>query len=386
MESTKYYLGLDVGGTNMVAGVVDENHQIIAKESIPTQAGRTIEEITTDMAEVSKKAVLKAGLQMEDISSWGIGMPSYVNPKTNLLVHANCFGWKNVPIYDYLKKHISLPTYIANDANCATYGEVLAGSASQYTDAIMLTLGTGVGGGIIMGKRIYSGADNMGAELGHTKLVYNGERCTCGQKGCLEAYCSSTALIRIMKEALQENKDTLIWKLCGEDENKVNGEILFEAAKAVWEAGAEIIALDCTSQITHEGRPAYELLPIVKKEIPEAIIFADVSNYEEAVRAVEMGADIVGPTLYGYTEATKHIEQPDLREFARMCRDFKDKAYVIMEGHIYSPEDAMKCIFLGAHSVVVGSAITRPHLITKRFTDLLTGYQNNWREAERSKH
>ena len=111
MESTKYYLGLDVGGTNMVAGVVDENHQIIAKESIPTQAGRTIEEITTDMAEVSKKAVLKAGLQMEDISSWGIGMPSYVNPKTNLLVHANCFGWKNVPIYDYLKKHISLPTY-----------------------------------------------------------------------------------------------------------------------------------------------------------------------------------------------------------------------------------------------------------------------------------
>ena len=118
MESTKYYLGLDVGGTNMVAGVVDENHQIIAKESIPTQAGRTIEEITTDMAEVSKKAVLKAGLQMEDISSWGIGMPSYVNPKTNLLVHANCFGWKNVPIYDYLKKHISLPTYIANDANC----------------------------------------------------------------------------------------------------------------------------------------------------------------------------------------------------------------------------------------------------------------------------
>ena len=78
------------------------------------------------------------------------------------------------------------------------------------------------------------------------------------------------------------------------------------------------------------AKAAYELLPIVKKEIPEAIIFADVSNYEEAVRAVEMGADIVGPTLYGYTEATKHIEQPDLREFARMCRDFKDKAYVIM--------------------------------------------------------
>ena len=178
MKSTKYYLGLDVGGTNMVAGVVDENHQIIAKESIPTQAGRTIDEITADMAAVSKKAVLKAGLQIEDISSWGIGMPSYVNPKTNLLVHANCFGWKNVPIYDYLKKHISLPTYIANDANCATYGEVLAGSASQYTDAIMLTLGTGVGGGIIMGKKIYSGSDNMGAELGATTSIFPSDEVT----------------------------------------------------------------------------------------------------------------------------------------------------------------------------------------------------------------
>lgn len=159
-----------------------------------------------------------------------------------------------------------------------------------------------------------------------------------------------------------------------------------EAAKEVWNAGAEIIALDCTSQITHEGKPAYELLPIIKKKLPEAIIFADISTYEEAVRAIELGADIVGPTLYGYTEDTKDIEEPDLRTFACMCRDFKDKAYVMMEGHIYTPEDAMKAIYLGAHSVVVGSAITRPHLITKRFSDLLTGYQNNWREAERSKH
>ena len=159
-----------------------------------------------------------------------------------------------------------------------------------------------------------------------------------------------------------------------------------EAAKQVWEAGAEIIALDCTAQINHEGRPAYELLPIVKKEIPEAVIFADVSNYEEAKRAVELGADIVGPTLYGYTAETKDIEQPDLREFARMCRDFGDEVCMIMEGHVYTPEDAMKCIYLGAHSVVVGSAITRPHLITKRFVDLLSGYQSNWRDAERSKH
>lgn len=176
-----------------------------------------------------------------------------------------------------------------------------------------------------------------------------------------------------------------LWKIWHEDTDVFITPTL-EACRAVWEAGAEIIALDCTNQITHEGRPAYELLPIVKKEIPEAIIFADVSNYEEAKRAVELGADIVGPTLYGYTEETKHIEHPDLREFARMCRDFKDDVYMIMEGHVYSPEDAIKCLYLGAHSVVVGSAITRPHLIAKRFVDLMSGYQSNWRDAERSKH
>ena len=159
-----------------------------------------------------------------------------------------------------------------------------------------------------------------------------------------------------------------------------------ESAKQVWEAGAEIIAMDCTDQLTKEGRPAWKLLPEVQREIPEAIIFADVSNYEEAKRAVELGADIVGPTLYGYTQATKHAEHPDMREFARMCRDFSGKTHVVMEGHIYTPEDAMKCLYLGAHAVVVGSAITRPHLTAKRFTDLLSGYQNNWREAERSSH
>ncbi len=159
-----------------------------------------------------------------------------------------------------------------------------------------------------------------------------------------------------------------------------------DSAKQVWEAGAEIIALDCTTQITHEGTVARDLLPIVKREIPEAIIFADVSNYDEAVWAVAHGADIVGPTLYGYTKETAHIEMPDLREFGRMCRDLKNDAYVIMEGHLYTPEDAMKCIFLGAHAVVVGSAITRPHLTARRFVDLLSGYQNNWREAEKSKH
>lgn len=229
--SQKYYLGLDVGGTNLVAGVVDENYNIIDRECVSAKTGNTVDELVYKMADVSKKVVKKVGLKIEDMSSWGICMPSNINPKTNLLVHANCFGWKNIPIYEYLKKHIPLPIYIANDANGATYGEILAGSASQYSTALMLTLGTGVGGGIIIDNKIYAGADNMGAELGHTKLVYNGVQCTCGQKGCLEAYCSATALIRVTKEAVKKDPFSLINKLANDDEEKINGEIICNAAK-----------------------------------------------------------------------------------------------------------------------------------------------------------
>ena len=162
-----------------------------------------------------------------------------------------------------------------------------------------------------------------------------------------------------------------LWKITHEGTDVYITPTL-DAARAIWEAGAEIIAMDCTDRTTHQNTKAYELLPIIKKEIPEAILFADVSTYDEAKRAISLGADIVAPTLHGYTESTKHNEIPDMRQFARMCRDFGNDAYVIMEGHINTPEDAMKCISLAAHAVVVGSAITRPHLIAKCFVDVLS--------------
>ncbi|MDR1221427.1 MAG: ROK family glucokinase [Tannerella sp.] len=237
----KYYLGLDLGGTNIVAGVVDEDYNILSKKSIPANAGRPVEEVTRDMAEVGKEAVRQAGLQLSDVSSCGTGVPSCINPATNLLVHANNFGWKNVPVYDCLQKHISLPLYISNDANCAAYGEVLAGAAKNCTDAIMLTLGTGVGGGIVMNRKIYSGADTMGAELGHTKLVYNGIRCTCGQYGCLESYCSSTALIRRTKEAVKAHPGSMIMEMAGHDTDRIDGKTVFDSAKKGDPLAAEIV-------------------------------------------------------------------------------------------------------------------------------------------------
>ena len=192
----KNYLGLDVGGTNFAAGVVNERGRLIAKYQMPIGSKKDVEELTEAMYQVSSNALKIAGLAWDDVPYWGIGMPSTVNAATGLLVHANCFGWHNVPIYSYLSRFISKEIFIENDANCATLAEVKVGAAKGAANVIMLTLGTGVGGGIVINGQLYSGANGLGAELGHTKLVKDGRSCTCGQKGCLEAYASATALIR----------------------------------------------------------------------------------------------------------------------------------------------------------------------------------------------
>lgn len=204
--------------------------------------------------------------------------------------------------------------------------------------------------------------------------------------GAVGIRANSPEQIKAIKQAVPELPIIGLWKVWHKDTDVFITPTMKEV-HAIWDAGAEIIALDCTKQKTHEGTIAWDLLPQVKKEIPEAVIFADVSNYEEAEHAVKMGADIVAPTLYGYTKETANIDGPDWRMFAKICRDFGNEAYIMMEGHIYTPEDAMKVIYLGAYAVIVGSAITRPHLTTKRFTDLLNKYSGeNWRTAEKASH
>jgi len=227
----KHYLGIDLGGTNVVAAVVDENYTILARHSIKTDASLSFPDFVAGMADAAKAAVDKAGLSLTDMQAVGLGTPSCINPANNCLVYANNLGWKNVPLYDEMKKHFDIPVFIRNDADCAAYGETLAGAASACSDALMVTLGTGVGGGIIMNKRIFSGADNMGAEIGHTKLVYNGVQCTCGQYGCFESYASATALINQIKEAMAQNPESVMHALCGGDMRKVEAKTAFDGAK-----------------------------------------------------------------------------------------------------------------------------------------------------------
>ena len=236
----KYYLGLDVGGTNLTAGVIDENYNILSRESLPAGAGRPIERITEDMARVSEAAVKSAKKDFSDFTSWGIGMPSLVNPKTNLLVHANCFGWRNVPIYSYLDGKLPLPIYIENDANCAAIGEYAAGSAQGLKNVLMITLGTGVGSGIIIDGKLYTGGDMLGAALGHTKLVYKGRTCTCGQQGCVDIYCSATALVLQAKETMLKYKKSKLYELCENNFAKLTAKHVFDALEENDEAANRI--------------------------------------------------------------------------------------------------------------------------------------------------
>lgn len=239
----KHYIGIDLGGTNIVAGVVDEDYNIISRHSSKTRGlERSFKEVVADIVATAEKAVENAaesvGLSMGDISSIGLGTPSCINPKTRLLVHANNMNWRNVPLYDTLEKHLSgKPLYIKNDADCAAFGEFLTGG--EYNDALMITLGTGVGGGMIINKKIFNGCDNMGAEMGHTKLVYDGVQCSCGQKGCYESYASATALISQTVEAIERNPNSGLAKAA--KLGQVTGRLAFECAKEGDKVALEVI-------------------------------------------------------------------------------------------------------------------------------------------------
>lgn len=227
----KYYVGIDLGGTNIAAGITDENGNMIAKYSTKTSPQKTFEELVGDIAETAYQTIDAAGLAASDISALGMGTPSCINPKTGLLVNANNLNWRGVPLYHEMKKHFDIPVYIHNDAACAALGEAFKGAAAEYDSAVMVTLGTGVGSGIILNKKIFNGCDEMGAEIGHTKLVYNGLACTCGQKGCFEAYASATALIRQAKNAAKDDRGSMMNELCGGNLSLMNAKIPFDAAK-----------------------------------------------------------------------------------------------------------------------------------------------------------
>lgn len=226
-----YRLGIDLGGTNIVAGIVDENYNIISTAKRKTNCPRPSAEIADDIVAAALEAIKKANITVDDISEAGIGAPGDIDVKNGIILLADNLDFVNVPIVAMLKERMGIKFNIQNDANSAAYGEYIAGAGKGTGNFIMLTLGTGVGGGVVINGKIYAGFSNKGAELGHSVIDINGEMCSCGRRGCLEAYASATALIKQTKAAMEQNRDSLLWEICNNDIGAVDGLTAFDAMR-----------------------------------------------------------------------------------------------------------------------------------------------------------
>ena len=240
-DHKKYRIGIDLGGTNIKIGIVNSSHKIIAHHSIKTLVQRSYQKIIQDMAEAVFFLLKQTGISLCECQALGIGSPGCIDFKNGIVVFAGNLHWEQVPLLEELKKYIDLPMALSNDANCAALGEVIDGAAKEYKNAVMITLGTGVGGGIVIDKKIFEGGHAGGTELGHTTIISGGEYCTCGRHGCFEAYSSATALIRDTKRAAKKYPDSLLNVLCDGNLDNINGITPFDAAKQGDFAAKEVI-------------------------------------------------------------------------------------------------------------------------------------------------
>lgn len=237
-----YTIGIDLGGTNIAAGLVDSSYRIVRKTSRPTGAERSADEIVKDMAEVCRTLCEEQGIDIGQIGSVGIATPGTADTDSGTVVYANNLPFRNYPIAAKLKALFPVAKVaIANDANAAAYGEAVAGAGAGKKDFVMLTLGTGVGGGVIVDGKLYTGFNYAAGELGHMVIVHGGQPCTCGRKGCFEAYSSATGLIRMTKTKMLERKDSVMWELVGGDIEKVNGRTAYDAKRKGDAAACEVV-------------------------------------------------------------------------------------------------------------------------------------------------
>lgn len=235
-----YSIGIDVGGTNLVAGLLDIEGNMIGKATLPTDANREIDEIMNDLVNVCENLLEQQNVSKSTIDFIGICVPGIVDVATNTFVYTGNLPFDNTDPKKYFEGRFDCPIYTGNDANTACYGEYIAGSAKNAHTAVMITLGTGVGGGYVDNSRILSGSYNMGCELGHISLCVGGEQCTCGRKGCWEAYSSATALIREIKKSIENNENGLLSKLAKE-KGKVTAKIAFDAEEQGDEEAIRIV-------------------------------------------------------------------------------------------------------------------------------------------------
>ena len=224
-------IGIDVGGTGIQFGAIDENMNILAEKSIPTTTSVSFSEQVARIADAVVATASAAGFSADQIDRIGVGIPGISDPVTGDIVKCPNMGWFHVPFRQEFMKHLSVPLYIENDANVAALAESAAGVSAGTSSSVFITIGTGIGSGIILNGRIWNGFHGIGGELGHVIFGLNGVPCTCGNHGCLERYCSATALIRMGREAVALQPDSLILRSVGNDLTRIEARTVIDAAR-----------------------------------------------------------------------------------------------------------------------------------------------------------
>lgn len=223
-------IGVDLGGTNVKAAVVSQEGAILAKDSRPTFAEDGLESVLETMHDSVRESLTQADLSTGDVLATGIGAPGPMNWQTGTVYSPpNLPGWKNVPLADLMQRRLNTPCFVDNDANVACYGEFWRGAGQNVESIIMLTLGTGVGGGIVLGGKLLRGPDGTAAEIGHMCVKRSGRQCNCGAKGCLEQYASVSGMVKTAAKGIRGGHDTVLLDMCDGDVEKLTGKMISDA-------------------------------------------------------------------------------------------------------------------------------------------------------------
>ena len=234
-----YTIGIDVGGMSIKFGLVNDKGEIVCRTRV--KSASTFKQAVADIINGVNDLLRQKNLSPSDVKGIGIGCPGAVTSETGVVDFLPNLGWENVPLGPELEKVFGVKVKISNDANVAALAEAMYGCAKDYNSSIMFTLGTGVGGGMIIDRKLFEGGRSRGAELGHVTLFLDGKPCTCGRKGCVEAYASASALIEQTKEAMLQDKSSKMWEFVDNDIEKVDGRTSFECAKQGDETANKVV-------------------------------------------------------------------------------------------------------------------------------------------------
>ena len=308
-------IGIDIGGTGIQVGVVTDGFRIIREESIPTRKDLPFEEQVRQIADCVVSAAQASGHTVEEIESVGVGIPGIASFKTGEVIKCTNMGWSHVPFREVFSRYLDKPVFIDNDANVAALAESVAGISAGSSSSVFITIGTGIGSGIILNGKIWSGAHHIGAELGHVIFDLDGVPCTCGNHGCLERYCSATALIRMAREAVASRPDSMMMKAVDYDASLIEAKTVIDAARAGDPVAVDVYShyIDCLAQAVASvvnlldpeiivlgggvSKAGSFLLDPLLREYPKYVLFNDQQLPDVKLAVLGSEAGVIGAAM-----------------------------------------------------------------------------------------